>query len=145
MRCGMRKARSEFELCIFALHASSLCHAYLLSDRTLCHDFLRLPSKRQYADYYSLIKRPISLDEIKAQLDSDAYPSLDGVKRDFDTCFRNAKKYNMKESQIWKDAKTLHVVFSSVAATTLSDDCLSRNLCLQSTGHSQAPTMMSIS
>ena len=70
---------------------------------------MRLPSKRQYADYYNLIKRPISLDEIKAQLDSDAYPSLDGVKRDFDTCFRNAKKYNMKESQIWKDAKTLHV------------------------------------
>ncbi|KAF8514758.1 Bromodomain-containing protein [Gautieria morchelliformis] len=82
-------------------------------DRVLSHDFLRLPSKRQYADYYNLIKRPIALDEIKAQLDSEAYPSLDGVKRDFDTCFRNAKKYNMKESQIWKDAKTLHKIVSA--------------------------------
>lgn len=103
----------SFELFIFILLASSLCHAYLLSDRSLCHDFLRLPSKRQYADYYNLIKRPIALDEIKAQLESNAYPSLDSVKRDFDTCFRNAKKYNMKESQIWKDAKTLHVCFRS--------------------------------
>lgn len=70
---------------------------------------MRLPSKRQYGDYYNLIRRPISLDEIKAQLDSNAYPSIDGVKQDFDTCFRNAKKYNMRESQIWKDAKALHV------------------------------------
>ena len=80
---------------------------------------MRLPSKRQYADYYNLIKRPIALDEIKAQLDSDAYPSLDGVKRDFDTCFRNAKKYNMKESQIWKDAKTLHVRSALITGVVL--------------------------
>ncbi|KAI0936955.1 hypothetical protein AcV5_004968 [Taiwanofungus camphoratus] len=76
--------------------------------RILSHDFMRLPSRRQYPDYYQQIKRPIALDEIKAQLDAGAYASLESVKVDFETCFRNAKRYNIKESQIWKDAKYLH-------------------------------------
>lgn len=70
---------------------------------------MRLPSKRQYADYYQQIKRPIALDDIKSQLDIGAYQSFEDVRQDLETCFRNAKRYNMKESQIWKDAKSLHV------------------------------------
>ncbi|GBE77565.1 Bromodomain-containing protein [Sparassis latifolia] len=76
--------------------------------RTLSVDFLRLPSKRQYPDYYLQIKRPIALDDIKSQLDAGAYTSLEDIKQDFETCFRNAKRYNIRESQIWKDAKHLH-------------------------------------
>ncbi|EED79702.1 predicted protein [Postia placenta Mad-698-R] len=76
--------------------------------RPLSHDFMRLPSKRQYADYYQQIKRPIALDDIKSQLDIGAYQSFEDVRQDLETCFRNAKRYNMKESQIWKDAKSLH-------------------------------------
>ncbi|CCL98132.1 uncharacterized protein FIBRA_00126 [Fibroporia radiculosa] len=76
--------------------------------RSLSNDFLRLPSKRQYPDYYQQIKRPVSLEEIKTQLDTSAYTSLEDLKQDFETCFRNAKRYNIKESQIWKDAKHLH-------------------------------------
>ncbi|OCH86654.1 Bromodomain-containing protein [Obba rivulosa] len=76
--------------------------------RVLSHDFMRLPSKRQYPDYYEIIKRPISLDEIKVQLDAEAYTSLEDVKKDLETCFRNAKRYNIRESQIFKDAKHLH-------------------------------------
>ncbi|KAI0654484.1 Bromodomain-containing protein [Cubamyces menziesii] len=70
--------------------------------------FMRLPSKRQYPDYYVQIKRPIALDDIKAKLEAREYTSLNEVLQDFETCFRNAKRYNMKESQIWKDAKFLH-------------------------------------
>lgn len=70
---------------------------------------MRLPSKRQYPDYYVQIKRPIALDDIKAQLDALAYASFTDVKHDLEACFRNAKRYNIKESQIFQDAKTLHV------------------------------------
>ncbi|EPQ60463.1 Bromodomain-containing protein [Gloeophyllum trabeum ATCC 11539] len=76
--------------------------------RVLSVDFMRLPSKRQYPDYYKLIKKPISLDEIKAQLQNGGYHSLESVKQDLEMVFHNAKRYNMKDSQIWKDAKTLH-------------------------------------
>ncbi|PIL31354.1 hypothetical protein GSI_06052 [Ganoderma sinense ZZ0214-1] len=70
--------------------------------------FMRLPSKRQYPDYYVQIKRPIALDDIKSKLEIREYATLDAVRQDFETCFRNAKRYNMKESQIFKDAKFLH-------------------------------------
>ncbi len=70
---------------------------------------MRLPSKRQYPDYYVLIKHPIALEDIKNKLEAREYTSLEDVKHDFETCFRNAKRYNMKESQIFKDAKFLHV------------------------------------
>ncbi|THH06677.1 hypothetical protein EW145_g3923 [Phellinidium pouzarii] len=75
--------------------------------RSLSYDFLRLPSKRQFPDYYMIIKRPIALDDIKTQLDNYVYVSLEALQQDFEQCFKNAKKYNMRESIIWKDAKTL--------------------------------------
>lgn len=75
--------------------------------RTLSLDFLRRPSKRLYPDYYKLIQRPIALEEIKKQLEHGAYPSLEAVKSDFELCFHNAKQYNMKDSEIWRDAKDL--------------------------------------
>jgi len=69
---------------------------------------MRLPSKRQYPDYYQLIRRPISLDEIKKQLDEGSYKLLEEIKDDLVHCFTNAKKYNQKNSSIWLDAKVLH-------------------------------------
>lgn len=80
-------------------------------DRVLSYDFQHLPSKRMYADYYTLITEPVALDGIKSKLNRGIYSSLKSVKHDFDTCFKNAKKYNIKESQIWRDAKELHVRF----------------------------------
>jgi hypothetical protein len=69
--------------------------------------FLRLPSKRHYPDYYNVITHPICLDDIKKKIDEDQYPSLDDVRQDFELCFTNAKRYNMKDSPIWLDAKFL--------------------------------------
>ncbi|KAL5535989.1 hypothetical protein ACEPAF_4083 [Sanghuangporus sanghuang] len=75
--------------------------------RQISYDFLRLPSKRQFPDYYEIIKQPVALDDIKSQLENHAYASLEALREELDTCFRNAKRYNQRESVIWKDAKTL--------------------------------------
>ncbi|KAI0783097.1 hypothetical protein C8Q75DRAFT_726585 [Abortiporus biennis] len=85
--------------------------------RVLSHDFMRLPSRRQYADYYQLIKHPIALDDIKHKLDSFEYLTFEECKQDLETCFKNAKKYNIKESQIFQDAKQLHKLVSKEAAS----------------------------
>ncbi|KAG8219550.1 Bromodomain-containing protein [Butyriboletus roseoflavus] len=69
--------------------------------------FMRLPSKRHYPDYYNVITNPICLDDIKKKIDEDKYSSLDDVRQDFELCFSNAKRYNMKDSPIWLDAKFL--------------------------------------
>ncbi|KZO96326.1 Bromodomain-containing protein [Calocera viscosa TUFC12733] len=75
--------------------------------RLLCYDFLRLPSKRLYPDYYELIKRPLCMEDVKANLDSLSYSNLEAVRQDLLTIFRNAQRYNLKQSQIWQDAKHL--------------------------------------
>lgn len=69
--------------------------------------FMRLPLKRQYPDYFVVIAQPICLDDIKRKIDDGRYPSLDHVRQDFELCFTNAKRYNMKDSPIWLDAKFL--------------------------------------
>ena len=92
-------------------------------------DFLRLPSKRLYADYYDLIKKPIALDDIKRQLEHGGYATFSEVKQDFEQCFRNAKRYNVKESQIWRDAKHLHVC-SSTALLCIHSDSYVANVAL---------------
>ncbi|KAG7452277.1 Bromodomain-containing protein [Guyanagaster necrorhizus] len=75
--------------------------------RSLSTLFLTKPLKRQYPDYFDLIKQPIALDDIKKKLNSHAYPNLEAVKLDFDLCFTNAKSYNHPDSIIWQDAKDL--------------------------------------
>lgn len=82
-------------------------------NRPLSTAFLKKPPKRQYPDYYKIIQKPIALDDIKKRLDTRSYLTLEEVKADFELCFTNAKEYNMKDSEIWKDAKELMVCFSS--------------------------------
>ncbi|THV07492.1 Bromodomain-containing protein [Dendrothele bispora CBS 962.96] len=75
--------------------------------RPLSPIFLVKPSKRLYPDYYKIIEQPIALDDIKKKLQTGAYPTLEAVRQDFELCFTNAKTYNLKESDIYKDAKDL--------------------------------------
>ncbi|TCD71196.1 hypothetical protein EIP91_012146 [Steccherinum ochraceum] len=83
--------------------------------RSLSFDFMRLPSKRQYSDYYQLIKHPIALDDIKINIDNGYYLTFVDCVNDLETCFKNAKRYNVRDSQIWKDAKVLHKLVTTEA------------------------------
>lgn len=90
--------------------------------------FTKLPSRKDYPDYYQVITQPLSLEEIKVSrlnhlhalvspylcnvqngLNNDTYPNVRAVKEAFDTMFNNAKHYNMPDSGIWVDADMLHV------------------------------------
>ncbi|KZV99312.1 Bromodomain-containing protein [Exidia glandulosa HHB12029] len=77
------------------------------TQRPIAPDFMKVPPKKTYPDYYEIIKQPIALDDIKNFLDRRAFKSLEMVKAQFDLCFKNARKYNQKDSQIWRDAKAL--------------------------------------
>ena len=71
--------------------------------------FLELPSKQQYPDYYEVIKSPIALSNIKTKVDQQEYKSVGELKADIDLMVSNAKKYNIKESQVYQDAVKIHV------------------------------------
>ena len=75
------------------------------SCRILSLPFMKLPSKSEYPDYYSVIKQPIDLQMISRN--RRRYETLDEAVSDFTQVFDNAMRYNDDESLIYKDAKTL--------------------------------------
>ncbi|KAK0465549.1 RSC complex protein [Desarmillaria tabescens] len=99
--------------------------------RSLSTLFLTKPLKRQYPDYFELIKQPIALDDIKKKLNSHAYPNLEAVKFDFDLCFTNAKNYNHPDSVIWQDAKDLQKLasktYKELTRTEVGEDGKKKN------------------
>jgi len=94
---------------------------------------MRLPLKRHYPDYFDVIIQPICLDDIKKKIDDNYYPSLDEVRQDFELCFTNAKRYNIKESPIWLDAKFLLVSDQAKFGSYVHDSLQFRNLSTKST------------
>ncbi|KAL1915839.1 uncharacterized protein VTP21DRAFT_6227 [Calcarisporiella thermophila] len=75
--------------------------------RNLSLIFQQLPSRKDYPDYYEIIKRPIALSTIKTKMQNQEYSSLDEVKADFDLMFDNAMTYNRSDSLVYKDAQKL--------------------------------------
>ncbi|CAK1541028.1 unnamed protein product [Leptosia nina] len=69
--------------------------------------FWKLPSRREYPDYYKEIKNPISLNQIKNKIRRGNYGTLSEVAGDMNIMFENAKQYNVQSSRIYKDAVKL--------------------------------------
>ena len=84
--------------------------------------FIELPPRVDYPDYYTVIKTPISLQDIERKLSKAASYSLDEFSSDIDLLFGNARKYNAPKSQIYKDATTLRTLAKSTIADLLDID-----------------------
>jgi ATP-dependent helicase STH1/SNF2 len=74
--------------------------------------FMELPDRREYRDYYAIIKRPISLEMIRKRIDGNFYNSLQVFKEDFRTIWQNARTYNEEGSLVVEDANALEVLLS---------------------------------
>ena len=81
-----------------------------LKGRQLATIFLKLPSKMEYPDYYEVIKKPIDLDKIGQKVKASHYENLEELLADIARMCDNACRYNEPDSQIYKDALTLHQV-----------------------------------
>jgi len=83
---------------------------------------MELPDKREYRDYYAIIKRPISLEMIRKRINGNHYTSLQGFKEDFRTIFQNARQYNEEGSLVVEDADALEVL-SRFYFQSVANDC----------------------
>lgn len=75
--------------------------------------FLTLPSRKQYPDYYSIIKTPISINQIKKKIKNEEYASLDDFAADLKQMCLNAKTYNEEESFVYTDATVIENLIAS--------------------------------
>ena len=71
-----------------------------LASWDVCHPFVEMvdPVKDGAPEYFTYIKEPISLNEIKRKLESNEYEDMDALKHDIDLIWQNSKTYNGPEA-----------------------------------------------
>ncbi|KAF8543405.1 hypothetical protein BDD12DRAFT_820159 [Trichophaea hybrida] len=74
--------------------------------------FKNLPSKKFYAEYFRVIARPISLNQIRNRASNSIYEQWSDFEEDILLIRKNAEEYNAEGSDIVKDARTLETFFN---------------------------------
>jgi ATP-dependent helicase STH1/SNF2 len=69
--------------------------------------FLKLPSRKFYADYFKLIQHPVSLEGLRKQLEGRKLKTLDAFTGELKQMFANARFYNEEGSWVCKCADLL--------------------------------------
>ncbi|KAJ2333927.1 ATP-dependent DNA helicase Snf21 [Coemansia sp. RSA 2671] len=72
--------------------------------RRRCDLFLDLPSRRDYPDYYVIIRHPIAMKTIRRNVKAGKYASIGDFHRDWKLMFDNARTYNEEGSVVYEDA-----------------------------------------
>ena len=69
--------------------------------------FDELPERDELPEYYRVIKRPLSMEEIKGRIERFHYKTDASLLKDFKDMCANAKYFNEEGSMIWEDAVSL--------------------------------------
>eukprot|EP01132_Coremiostelium_polycephalum_P012399 gene12399-15145_t len=75
--------------------------------------FQKLPSKREYPDYYTVIREPIDMKILKERIIGQKYGTPANFAANVNVMFYNAQFYNCSDSQVFKDAVYLQNLFTS--------------------------------
>lgn len=68
-----------------------------------------LVSKKEYPVYYTMIKKPISMNMIKKRINSTYYRTIAQFREDFYLMFNNARTFNEEGSFVYEDANEMQV------------------------------------
>ncbi|KAI0022033.1 SNF2 family N-terminal domain-containing protein [Xylariomycetidae sp. FL0641] len=77
--------------------------------RLIIGPFIKLPSKRDYGDYYLLIQNPICMNQIQARIKKEEYNSINDMRKDISLMCSNCKTYNEDGSLLYSDAIVMEV------------------------------------
>jgi ATP-dependent helicase STH1/SNF2 len=89
--------------------------------RLVIGPFIKLPPKRDYADYYVIIQTPICMNDILKRIKKDEYFSLSDMRKDFELMIRNCQTYNEDGSLLYQDAKLMQESFNNKFQELLSE------------------------
>lgn len=80
----------------------------------LAEIFLRLPSKKLYADYYKVIKRPTAISQIRKHISQERYDCFEAFTDELKLMCSNAKTYNEEGSWVFQDAEEIEEYVNSL-------------------------------
>jgi len=89
--------------------------------RLLIGPFVTLPNKKDYYDYYTLIKNPIAMKLIETKIKKEVYTSLGELRADIHTMCNNARTYNEDGSMLFLDANAIEAACNSKVRDEISD------------------------
>lgn len=95
------------------IRTMKLCFNHLVeyrepkTNRIIISLFMCLPSRKDFSKYFDIIKRPISMYEIRKRIEQNHYRSEEECIDDFKLMFSNCRYFNEDDSQIFKDAVKL--------------------------------------
>jgi SWI/SNF-related matrix-associated actin-dependent regulator of chromatin subfamily A protein 2/4 len=81
--------------------------------RLLSEPFMKLPPRKDYPDYYDIIKKPIDINKILGRIEDGKYSDFTDLERDFMLLCQNAQIYNEEASLIHEDSIVLQSVFTN--------------------------------
>ncbi|KAJ2796886.1 ATP-dependent DNA helicase Snf21, partial [Coemansia helicoidea] len=90
--------------------------------RRRCDLFLELPNRRDYPDYYVIIRHPIAIKVIRRNVKAHRYASVADFHRDWRLMFDNARTYNEEGSLVYDDACALQRALEAALSTATGDD-----------------------
>ena len=65
--------------------------------------------KKDYPDYYKLIKKPTSISDVRALVENEIVQDWDALAKEVRLIWDNAKEYNQEGSDIYLMAEKLEV------------------------------------
>ncbi|KAH0848398.1 hypothetical protein FOPE_02212 [Fonsecaea pedrosoi] len=80
-----------------------------LSEQDDAINFEEKVSKKDYPDYYRLVKKPTSISDVRAMVERDAIQDWDALAKEVRLIWDNAKDYNQEGSDIYLMAEKLEV------------------------------------
>lgn len=83
--------------------------------RLIIGPFVKLPSKRDYGDYYVLIQTPICMNQIQAKIKKEEYNSINDMRKDITLMCNNCRTYNEDGSLLYSDANVMEKFFNDKA------------------------------
>ncbi|XP_008101532.1 probable global transcription activator SNF2L2 isoform X3 [Anolis carolinensis] len=92
------------------------------SGRQLSEVFIQLPSRKEYPEYYELIRKPVDFKKIKERIRNHKYRSVGDLEKDVMLLCHNAQTFNLEGSQIYEDSIVLQSVFKSARQKLAKED-----------------------
>ncbi|XP_048358878.1 probable global transcription activator SNF2L2 isoform X2 [Sphaerodactylus townsendi] len=92
------------------------------SGRQLSEVFIQLPSRKEYPEYYELIRKPVDFKKIKERIRNHKYRSVSDLEKDVNLLCHNAQTFNLEGSQIYEDSIVLQSVFKSARQKLAKED-----------------------
>jgi ATP-dependent helicase STH1/SNF2 len=89
--------------------------------RLIIGPFVKLPSKRDYGDYYLLIQNPICMNQIQTRIKKEEYNSINDMRKDVVLMCNNCRTYNEDTSILYADANVMEKFFNDKAAQEISE------------------------